>query len=242
MGFIDSCFDFIADRILLIVGVIVILALAAAVVMLYLKMKDYRMKYQYYKRLSQQAARQGISENNENGCVETLCRLYQMLEIDGYSVRTVKPTQIDTNKMFAAVETLKNIKAQYINICNARPSSDKADNPQKKVAKKGDAKTARTLYASFPRSAGSLVYFSDVSEKLCEESHFELNVSADGTKATFRPMDFMKIRNVDEAMNGIVTEGVRANLAQLVTSVVAGKAHRENKDWIIDEQAIVKLA
>lgn len=97
-------------------------------------------------------------------------------------------------------------------------------------------------YASFPRSAGSNSYFSDLTLNLADDSYFELRVS-DGTgEATFKPLDFMKIRNYDPAMAAMVTEGVKPNVASTILNIEPGKAHLDGKDWIIDKPAIIKLA
>lgn len=97
-------------------------------------------------------------------------------------------------------------------------------------------------YASFPRSAGCSIYFSDLTDNLVDDSYFELKVSDDADKASFKPLDFMKIRNYDPAMAAIVTEGVKPNVASTILSIEPGKAHLEGKDWIIDKPAIIKLA
>jgi len=97
-------------------------------------------------------------------------------------------------------------------------------------------------YASFPRSAGSNSYFSDLTEKLADDSYFELIVSDDTNKAIFKPLDFMKIRNYDPAMAAMVTEGVKPNVASTILNIEPGKAHLDGKDWIIDKPAIIKLA
>lgn len=98
------------------------------------------------------------------------------------------------------------------------------------------------MYASFPRSAGSNIYFSDLTNNLADDSYFELK-SFDGTdEAIFRPLDFMKIRNYDPAMAAITTEGVKPNVASTILSIEPGKAHLEGKDWIIDNPAKIKLA
>ena len=100
----------------------------------------------------------------------------------------------------------------------------------------------RTMYASFPRSAGSKIYFSDLSENLADDSFFELRISIASGKATFKPLDFMKIRNYDPAMAAMLTEGVKPNVASTVIGIEPGKAHIEGKDWIIDNLAKIKLA
>ena len=97
-------------------------------------------------------------------------------------------------------------------------------------------------YASFPRSAGSNNYFSDLTDNLADDSFFELKISEDTGEAIFRPLDFMKIRNYDPAMAAMTTEGVKPNMASTILGIEPGKAHLEGKDWIIDKPAIIKLA
>lgn len=100
----------------------------------------------------------------------------------------------------------------------------------------------KTMYASFPRLAGNSVYFSDLSENLADDSYFELKVSNELKKATFKPIDFMKIRNYDEAMAAMRTEGAKPNVATTVLEIKPGEAHQEGKDWIIKYFATIKLA
>lgn len=107
---------------------------------------------------------------------------------------------------------------------------------------KGGSPKEKTMYASFPRSAGSSIYFSDLSDKLLDDSYFELTISIASGKASFRPLDFMKIRNYDPAMAAMLTEGVKPNVASTVIGIEPGKAHIEGKDWIIDNLAKIKLA
>lgn len=97
-------------------------------------------------------------------------------------------------------------------------------------------------YASFPRSADSNNYFSDLTEGRADDSFFELKISEDTGEAIFRPLDFMKIRNYDPAMAAMTTEGVKPNMASTILGIEPGKAHLEGKDWIIDKPATIKLA
>ena len=99
-----------------------------------------------------------------------------------------------------------------------------------------------TMYTSFPRSAGSSIYFSDLTDKLSDDSYFELRITNDSGVASFRPLDFMKIRNYDPAMAAILTEGVKPNVASTVVGVESGEAQLEGNDWIIKRLAKVKLA
>lgn len=98
------------------------------------------------------------------------------------------------------------------------------------------------MYASFPRSAGSNIYFSDLTENRVDDSFFELKISNANGKATFKPLDFMKIRNYDPAMVAMLTDGVKPNVASIVLGIEPGMAHIEGKDWIIDNPAKIKLA
>ena len=102
--------------------------------------------------------------------------------------------------------------------------------------------TEKTMYASFPRTAGSSIYFSDLSEKRADDSYFELKISVIYEKATFKPIDFMKIRNYDPAMAAMFTEGVKPSTASTVLGIESGEAHKEGEDWIIDKPAKIKLA
>lgn len=107
---------------------------------------------------------------------------------------------------------------------------------------KDESAKEKTMYASFPRSAGSSIYFSDLSDNLADDSYFELKISIISGKATFKPLDFMKIRNYDPAMVAMRTEGIKPNVASTVLGIEPGKVHIEGKDWMIDNPAIIKLA
>lgn len=122
------------------------------------------------------------------------------------------------------------------------PSQEELINETTKVEPNVEPSKEKTMYASFPRSAGSSIYFSDLSENLVEDSYFELKVSLASGKATFKPLDFMKIRNYDPAMAAMRTEGVKPNVASTVQGIEHGKAHKEGKDWFIDNPAKIKLA
>lgn len=98
------------------------------------------------------------------------------------------------------------------------------------------------MYASFPRSAGSTIYFSDLTNKLADDSYFELRINSDTDMASFKPLDFMKIRNYDPAMAAILTDGVKPNVASTVVGVEPGDAYLEGNDWIIKKLAKIKLA
>ena len=60
--------------------------------------------------------------------------------------------------------------------------------------------------------------------------------------ASFKPLDFMKIRNYDPAMAAILTDGVKPNVASTVVGVEPGDAYLEGNDWIIKKLAKIKLA
>lgn len=122
------------------------------------------------------------------------------------------------------------------------PSKEGVINETTNVETNVEPSKEKTMYASFPRSAGSSIYFSDLSEDLVEDSYFEIKISIASGKATFKPLDFMKIRNYDPAMAAMRTEGVKPNVASTVQGIEHGKAHKEGKDWIIDNPAKIKLA
>ena len=107
---------------------------------------------------------------------------------------------------------------------------------------KAESSKEKTKYASFPRTAGSSIYFSDLSDNLADDSYFELKISVGNGNATFKPIDFMKIRNYDPAMAAMLTEGVKPNVASTVIGIEPGMAHLEGNDWIIDNLAKIKLA
>ena len=116
----------------------------------------------------------------------------------------------------------------------------KTESPKEET--KVEPAKVKTMYASFPRSAGSSIYFSDLSANRKEDSYFELIITIASGKATFRPMDFMRIRNYDPAMAAMRTEGVKPNVASTVIGIEPGMAHLEGNDWIIDNLAKIKLA
>ena len=124
----------------------------------------------------------------------------------------------------------------------SEPSVEEPNTDITEEKPKGGSPKEKTMYASFPRSAGSSIYFSDLSDKLLDDSYFELTISIASGKASFRPLDFMKIRNYDPAMAAMLTEGVKPNVASTVIGIEPGKAHIEGKDWIIDNLAKIKLA
>ena len=119
---------------------------------------------------------------------------------------------------------------------NEESKSDSTTEPKVESPKE------KTMYASFPRSAESRNYFSDLSEHRGDDSYFELKVDVASGKASFKPLDFMKIRNYDPAMAAMLTEGVKPNMALTVLGIEYGIAHKEGKDWIIDTPAKIKLA
>lgn len=107
---------------------------------------------------------------------------------------------------------------------------------------RGESSAGKTMYASFPRTAGNSIYFSDLSDNRADDSYFEFKISLVSGKATFKPIDFMKIRNYDEAMAAMRTEGAKPNVATTVLEIKSGEAHKEENDWFIDNFATIKLA
>lgn len=98
------------------------------------------------------------------------------------------------------------------------------------------------MYASFPRNAENSIYFSELTQFKNEESYFELRVSKETGKATFKPINFLQIRNYDSAMSVIQPEGAKPNVAEKVIGVEPGTAHLEGNDWFIDSLVKIKLA
>lgn len=118
---------------------------------------------------------------------------------------------------------------------SAIPDFDDNSNEQLIVSKE------TIVYASFPRSAGNRIYFSELTDRK-EESYFELRVSKETGKATFKPINFLQIRNYDSAMSVIQPEGAKPNVAEKVIGVEPGTAHLEGNDWFIDSLVKIKLA
>lgn len=144
------------------------------------------------------------------------------------------PQEPDSTKEDNKVKTSKETASETLK--DEQKDEDSKDEPKVVPQKE------KVMYASFPRSAGSSNYFSDLSENLADDSFFELRISIASGKATFKPLDFMKIRNYDPAMSAMLTEGVKPNVASAVVGIEPGKAHVEGKDWIIDNLAKIKLA
>lgn len=166
--------------------------------------------------------------------------LYKILEIDGCNAHTKSlPKVLDTKKVISEVQLLKSSKLE----CCQNEVPTKSTTSANNVLKCSEAKLSELIkYADFPRSSGSMIYFTDVSETKNDDSFFELEIDASGQKATFKPLDFLKIRGVDEAMLAIKTEGVRPNLANSVIGITPGTAVLEGDVWKIKEQAKIKLA
>jgi hypothetical protein len=156
---------------------------------------------------------------------------------DKVSPNSSMPITEDVSTAVAEQEQ-KTSKEEQTNESSKEESKEEVPKDDPKV----ETQKEKVMYASFPRSAGSSNYFSDLSENLADDSFFELRISIASGKATFKPLDFMKIRNYDPAMSAMLTEGVKPNVASAVVGIEPGKAHVEGKDWIIDNLAKIKLA
>lgn len=99
-----------------------------------------------------------------------------------------------------------------------------------------------TMYASMARQVDNRAYFSDISENIKDDSYFVLTIHKSSETATYKPLDFMKIRGYDPVMSAIRTEGAKPNVATAVLSIEPGEAHLEGKDWFIDKYTTIKLA
>lgn len=149
-----------------------------------------------------------------------------------------EPSELNNND----VETTQEDNKTEIKL-NAAQEEVKAQNQvllQEQKETKQDVSKGTIMYASFPRSAGDKIYFSDLTEKKADDSFFEISVS--GNKASFKPLDFLKIRNYDDAMIAMTTEGVKPQAASSVIGIEPGSVYLEGKDWFIDKQAKIKLA
>jgi len=159
---------------------------------------------------------------------------------------------VEIGKLKWRIDVLTRENNELKNLCNKNPfpsESDEKNNASSPTIENsiGNEKSKELIegiikYASFPRSAGSSIYFSDLTEKLEDDSYFELRIFGNTGKASFRPLDFMKIRNYDPAMAAILTDGVKPNIASTVVGVEPGDAYLEGNDWIIKKMAKVKLA
>ena len=159
---------------------------------------------------------------------------------------------VEIGKLKWKIDELTRKNNELKNLCNKNPfpyESDEKNNASIPTIENsiGNEKTKESIegiikYASFPRSVGSSIYFSDLTDKLVDDSYFELRISGNTGKASFRPLDFMKIRNYDPAMAAILTDGVKPNVASTVVGVEPGDAYLEGNDWIIKKLAKIKLA
>lgn len=118
----------------------------------------------------------------------------------------------------------------------------KKDDPKEENETKHNSSEETIMFSSFPRSGGAQRYFSDLQNTRGDDSFFEFKINKERGEATFKPLDFMKIRSIDDAMIAIETEGAQPNAASTVIDIEPGTAHLEGKDWIIDKRAIIKLA
>lgn len=99
-----------------------------------------------------------------------------------------------------------------------------------------------TMYASMARQVDNRAYFSDISDNIKDDSYFVLTIHKSSETATYKPLDFMKIRGYDPVMSAIRTEGAKPHAATAVLSIEPGEAHLEGKDWFIDKYTTIKLA
>lgn len=149
--------------------------------------------------------------------------------------RELQLTINELSRLYDKKTDIADIEKEYVRVPVAAQTMEKKE-PSNELG------TVGIMYASFPRSAGSSIYFSDLTDKLSDDSYFELRITNDSGVASFRPLDFMKIRNYDPAMAAILTEGVKPNVASTVVGVESGEAQLEGNDWIIKRLAKVKLA
>ena len=99
-----------------------------------------------------------------------------------------------------------------------------------------------TMYTSMARQVDNRAYFSDITETINEDSYFELTINKNDGTATYKPLNFMKIRGYDPVMSAIRTEGAKPYMATVVLSIEPGEAHLEGGEWFIDKYTTIKLA
>lgn len=216
--------------------------------------KDYESARgdKYYKKYSQLKEEYRDYRNKTDQqlteltkAVNCLFELYKILEIDGCNADTKsyqKP--LETNRIISEVKSLKSPSSATDNkleVTSSEVNTAAQEGNDKKQTKHESKLSVLIKYADFPRSSGSMIYFTDISETKNDDSFFELEIDASGQKATFKPLDFLKIRGVDEAMLAISTEGVRPNKANSVIGITPGTAVLEGNVWKIKELAKIKL-
>lgn len=213
--------------------------------------KDYESARgdKYYKKYSQLKEEyrdyKDKTDQQLTKAVNCLFELYKILEIDGCNADTKsyqKP--LETNRIISEVKSLKSPSSATDNkleVTSSEVNTAAQEGNDKKQTKHESKLSVLIKYADFPRSSGSMIYFTDISETKNDDSFFELEIDASGQKATFKPLDFLKIRGVDEAMLAISTEGVRPNKANSVIGITPGTAVLEGNVWKIKELAKIKL-
>lgn len=190
--------------------------------------KVFEEKNEYYDKLREiQPAYNELQDKYENACVEigNLKRRIDELTRDNNELNALYSNNADSDNLRGSNE-VHNTEFTY---------------PHVDEMSKEPIGAIITKYASFPRSVDSAIYFSDLTDKLADDSYFELKISNETGKATFKPLDFMKIRNYDPAMAAIQTDGVKPNIASSVVGVEMGEAYLEGNDWVIKKLAKVKL-
>lgn len=95
--------------------------------------------------------------------------------------------------------------------------------PQKKVVR----------YAPCPLSNGEKTCFTDLTAEKDDESLFVLEITGD--IAYFKPIDFKSIRNFDDAMAVVDTEGAKPNVATKAKIKSLGNAYKEGTVWVVKD-------
>lgn len=211
-----------------------------------LEITNLKQKIDALKRKNDELARENAELNKLVGNEPEPIVEVDTPKKDSIKVKADEQPKNDVSKNEAKVEEVQKSSVNneqaaeqnvVVTIVEPEPKDSKPE-PQPQTPTAKDA----TMYASFPRSAGSSVYFSDLTENLADDSYFEIKISNTSGKATFKPLDFMKIRNFDVAWNAMISEGVKPAAATSVCGIEPGKAHKEGNDLIVDNPAKIKLA
>ena len=162
--------------------------------------------------------------------------------------RTVNKLLDEKSELQRKCDELSHLSKRTPSECNlVSMESFRADRPYTSEPTKQEAWQSTsseyvTMYASMARQVDNRAYFSDISDNIKDDSYFVLTIHKSSETATYKPLDFMKIRGYDPVMSAIRTEGAKPHAATAVLSIEPGEAHLEGKDWFIDKYTTIKLA
>lgn len=246
---------FLIDNALFVEAILFVLLFAALVVICILSRKLQKLKHSKSKKGSSSGSvpkekhKEILEERNSSRSkYEKKVKEYDQLNKENIKTKNnYNQMRDDLGEASLEITNLKR-KIDALNRKNDELARENAElnklvgNEPEPIVEVDTPKNDSTMYASFPRSAGSSVYFSDLTENLADDSYFEIKISNTSGKATFKPLDFMKIRSFDVAWNAMISEGVKPAAATSVCGIEPGKAHKEGNDLIVDNPAKIKLA